>query len=104
MIETSKDVLFLILALCVAFITFFSCWGLYYIVMMLKRGHQVIKEVSDLIAYTREKMEKVERLIDTLEEKINNSASYLPLLFKGITELVGFFKKKSEKGKQKKSA
>ena len=103
MVDTSKDVLYLTIALCVAIFTFFMSWGLYYIVMMLKKGNDALKEVSSLISFLKEKAERVGRLIDTLEEKITHSVSYLPLLFKGVTELIDFFKKKKEKSKQKKS-
>lgn len=101
MLDTSKDILNLILALCVACFTFFLCWGLYYMVMMLKKGNEALKELGALMTSVKEKIEKVERLIDTIEEKVTHSVSYLPLLFKGITELMDFFKKKKDKKKQK---
>jgi len=103
MVDTSKDVLYLTIAVCVAVFTFFMSWGLFYMVMMLKKGNDALKEVSSLISSLKEKAERISRFMDTLEEKITHSASYLPLLFKGITELIGFFKKKKEKSKQKKS-
>lgn len=101
MLETSKDLLNIVLAICIAVFTFFLCWGLYYMVMMMKKGNQALKEVSDLIAGIKQKIEKVEKLIDIIEEKVTHSASYLPLVFKGITELLEFFKKKKDKTKQK---
>ena len=73
MVDTSKDVLYLTIALCVAIFTFFMSWGLYYIVMMLKKGNDALKEVSSLISFLKEKAERVGRLIDTLEEKITHS-------------------------------
>jgi TRAP-type C4-dicarboxylate transport system permease small subunit len=102
MLETSKDLLNLVLALCIAVFTFFLCWGLYYMVMMLKKGNEALKEISHLVASIKEKIEKVEKLIDAWEEKISHSVSYVPLLFKGISELIDFFKKKKDKSKQTK--
>jgi len=57
MFETSKDILYLALALSAVIFTFFVCWALYYIVMMLKKTHAVINEVSGLISSIKEKLE-----------------------------------------------
>jgi hypothetical protein len=70
--------------------------------MMLKRAHSTIKEVSDLIASIKEKIDRLEDLFKTVEEKLKHSASYLPLVMKGITELIGFVKRKKEKKAQSK--
>jgi len=102
MLDTSKDLLFLMLSLCVVVFTFFLCWALYYITMMLKRAHLAIKEVSDLIASIKDKLDRLEGLLKTVEEKIKHSASYLPLVMKGVTELIGFVKRKKEAKEQKK--
>lgn len=101
MFDTSKDVLFWVLAASIAVFTFFLCWALYYIVMMLKKAHGMIAEISELIANIKNKLERLEQLFDTIEEKIKSSASYLPLVFKGITELIEFFKKKKEERAKK---
>lgn len=103
MFETSKDVLFIVLAFCIAIFTFFICWASYYIVMMLKRAHGAIKEISELIVSIKEKINRVEKLFNAIEEKIKHSASYLPLVLKGITELLNYFKKKKETRQEKKS-
>ena len=104
MFETSKDILYLALALSAVIFTFFVCWALYYIVMMLKKTHAVINEVTGLISSIKEKLERLEGLFNSLEEKIKNSANYLPLVFKGVTELVTYLKgKKENKRKTKKT-
>lgn len=102
MFETSKDLLNIIIALCILTFTFFVSWALYYIVMMLKKTHLVISEVSSFITSLKEKLEKVEQLLATIEDKIKNSASYLPLVLKGVSELISYFKNKKEKKSQKK--
>ena len=104
MIETSKDLLYIAIGGAVVLLTFFLCWALYYIAMILKRAHLMVKEISDLIVSIKEKLERVEQLINTIEEKIKSSASYLPLVFKGITELIGYIKKKKEGKAKKKKA
>lgn len=105
MLETSKDLLFVALAVCAVALTFFMSWALYYIVMMLKKTHTMVNEISELVMSVKQKLERVEQLFDTIENKIKNSASYLPLFFKGITELVDYVKKRREdKPKRKKAS
>ncbi len=94
MFETSKDLLNWVLAISVGLLTVFLIWGLYYIIMLLKRGYAIIREVSDLITSIKEKLDRLERLFDEIEEKLKHSASYLPLVMKGVTEILEFVKKK----------
>lgn len=101
MIESSKDILYLVIAISIAILTVFFVWSLYYIAMILKRAHQAVEEVQDLIVKVRERVEQLESLIKHVEEKITSTASYLPLVVKGLTELIGYFKKKRQ---QKKTA
>lgn len=102
MFETSKDVLNWVISGSVVLLTIFTTWGLYYIVMLLKKGYATVKEVSDFIGSLKEKLDRLEKLFDAIEDKIKNSASYLPLLLKGVTELLDYFKKKKDKKKTKK--
>lgn len=102
MLETSKDILYLILALAIAVLTFFIAWAIYYLVMILKKFSELVKEFESMVTSAKEKLERLESLFNTIEEKIKHSASYLPLLFKGITELVDYFKKKKVKKEKQK--
>ena len=104
MFETSKDVLNWVISVSVVLLTIFFVWGLYYIVMLLKKGYAMVKEISDIINSLKEKLERLEKLFDTIEDKIKNSASYLPLLLKGVSELLYYFKKKKDQRKTKKLA
>ncbi len=97
MLETSKDLLYIALAVSALLLTFFLSWALFYIVSMLKRARDMVNSFSDLVTSIKEKIERLESLIDTIEEKFKNSASYIPLLVKGITEISGFVKRKKER-------
>lgn len=104
MLETSKDFLFLAIAICVIVFTFFLSWAIYYVVMILKRAHLMVKEVSDLIASFKDKLNKLEELLETIQEKVKHSASYLPLIMKGVTELIDYIKRKKQDKENKKKA
>ncbi|MFC1687527.1 hypothetical protein ACFL0L_03020 [Patescibacteria group bacterium] len=103
MFDTTKDILYLVLAIGVVVLTFFLGWSLYYVTMMLKRAHAVFKEVEGLISGIKDRLQQLESLFKKIEEKVTSSASYLPLLMKGVTELLSFVKKRRENKKAKKS-
>jgi hypothetical protein len=105
MLDASREILLIVLAFCAAILTFFICWALYYIVMMLKRAREVTDEVSDVVRLVKEKIERLGSLLDAVEEKLKNTAGYLPLVLKGVTDLVDYFKRRHEdKAKRSKTA
>jgi hypothetical protein len=92
MLQTSHDLLNLVIAAAVAGFTFFVCWALFYLVMILRQGFRVVKE-------TREWMDKVSNILDILKEKIEHSTSYLMLIGEGVKKLAEVIKERSEKKK-----
>ncbi|MFH1207918.1 MAG: hypothetical protein V1668_04995 [Patescibacteria group bacterium] len=104
MLESSKEILLIVLALSAALLTFFISWALYYIVMMLKRAREVTDEVSGVIRLVKEKIERLGTLFDAVEDKLKNTAGYLPLVLKGVTDLVDFFRRRNaDKAKRSKT-
>ena len=101
MFETSNDFINIAIGTAIIIFTIFLCWALYYIVMMLKRASQATKEISEFISSLKEKLDKFENLLSTIEEKIKNTTSYIPLLMKGVTELIGYISKKKEEKTEK---
>ncbi|KKW00273.1 MAG: hypothetical protein UY34_C0032G0001 [Parcubacteria group bacterium GW2011_GWA2_48_9] len=47
MFDTTKDILYFVLALAVVVLTFFMAWSLYYVTMMLRRSHLLFKEIEE---------------------------------------------------------
>lgn len=87
MFETSKDILYYVLAFCILWITVFICWFLFYVVSIIGSVRKVIKGIQ-------EKLEKVDELINLVKDKVEHSATYLPLIVEGIGKLVDYFKDK----------
>ncbi|MDD4271601.1 MAG: hypothetical protein PHF50_02240 [Patescibacteria group bacterium] len=94
-INDSRDLLNIIIALSVLLFTIFSCWALYYLARILQQFFKVVKE-------TRDRLNKFDELVKMLKEKIEHSASYLPLIFEGIKKLVELLKNRAEKKKRSK--
>jgi len=71
MFETSKDILYLVIAFCILWITVFLCWVFYYIVKILKNANQIAEEfrsrlqlLTEAISYVRGKVENIHTLLN----------------------------------------
>lgn len=94
MFETSKDLLLIILAVCILGFTIFICWAIYYFIMILRQANQIVKDI-------REKIKKIDDTITLIKEKIEHSASHLTLLAEGVRQTMVYMKEKKEKKKKK---
>ncbi len=80
-----RDLLYLVGAICLAWITVFLCWALYQIGKLVHQANEVVEE-------TREKVERVERTLTSM-------GKYLAFLAEGGKQLVSLLKGKKKKGK-----
>ena len=87
-LESSKDLLYVVISFCVLWLTIFIAWSIYYLAMIMRQVYQIIKEM-------RERINKVDEIIKALKEKIEHSASYLVLISEGVKKLVEVVKEKS---------
>lgn len=90
LIETSKDLLFVVIAFCILWVTIFICWILYYLIMTTKRVHDTVKA-------TKEKVDKVGEILELAKNKIESGASYVGAVVEAIVKLTDYFKKKKGK-------
>ncbi|MEK7139218.1 MAG: hypothetical protein AAB817_00785 [Patescibacteria group bacterium] len=84
MLETSKDLFFVVLSFCVLWLTVFLCWMLYYVAMLLKQGYELTRGLQTVIG-------KVNSVIDAAKGKFEKSTSHLGLLADSVGQLVKFF-------------
>ena len=70
LIETSKDILYLVISFCVLWVTVFLCWMFYYVTRILKNANQIVEEfrmrlqiLTDTINYIRGKVEHISGLM-----------------------------------------
>ena len=90
MLETSKDILNIVLAISIGSIAFFLCWGLYYLVQV---GRNIYKMVSGF----KERLDKIDEILKLVKDKVEHSTSYLLLIGEGVKKLVEIMKKREEK-------
>ena len=91
-INDSQNLLYIIISISILGLAFFTCWAIYYLARILQQAFQVTKEMRD-------RLHKVDTVIDTLKEKIEHSASYLLLIGEGVKKLVEIMKSRAEKKK-----
>ncbi len=70
MFENSKDILYLVIAFCVLWVTVFLCWMFYYVTRILKNANQIAEEfrarlqiLTETINYLRGKVESIHSLV-----------------------------------------
>src|SRR3989339_973376 len=70
MLETTKDILYLVISFCVLWVTVFLCWTFYYVMRILRNANQIVEEfrvrlqaLTEAINYIRGKVEHISGLL-----------------------------------------
>jgi hypothetical protein len=87
MLSTSSDILNLVLALCVAILTFFLSLSLYYFISSAQKIHRLIRQVEAGVS-------KADEVVTIVREKLKNGSAYLMVLAEVAKQAVEFAKKK----------
>ena len=90
MLETSKDLFFIILGLCILWFTVFVCWMMYYLIAMLR-------DFSKMTLSVREKLETVDKILKLVKEKLEKGSNHMALITDSVIKLVGFVMEKQKK-------
>ena len=96
LIQDSKDLLYVVLAFCILWLTIFLAWFIYYLAMMMREFFKIAREA-------REGVSKASEAIDALKQRIEHSASYISLIGDGVKKLVEVAKEHSGAAKKQKS-
>ncbi|MFA5024420.1 MAG: hypothetical protein WC523_05690 [Patescibacteria group bacterium] len=95
MFSTSLDILNLVLAICIAALTFFLCWGIYYFVVSVQKVHRVVKRIEIGVA-------KAEEVINVAKDKLKNSSAYFMILAEIAKKAMEFVQEKRAQGRETK--
>lgn len=90
MFDSSKDILFIVIAVSVAVLTFLFAWLLIYMIRIFRRAYGAVNMIS-------EKIEMLARLVDTLKEKIEHSATAVTVLSQTIGKVAEYWTKRRSK-------
>ena len=93
MLETSQDLLFIILAFCALLLTVLMSFALFYVVMILRNANKMITEF-------RKKLERMDEIIDFLKDKLGEGFATFAVLAKGVLKIVEIFRETKRKRKK----
>lgn len=89
-----QDLLYLVGAISLAWITVFLCWVLFEI-------GKLIHQANALVTDTREKIGRFERAIAAIGEKLGATSQYLGFIAEGGKQLLSFLHNREEKQERK---
>ncbi|MFH0950859.1 MAG: hypothetical protein V1765_00080 [bacterium] len=81
----SQDILYLVLAFCVLWLTVFLIWFVYYLIASIRQFYLVTKAV-------KKKVDEVDEIMQMLKNRIERSSSYLSIIVDGVKKMVDIFK------------
>lgn len=94
LIESSKDILLLVLAFCALWFTAFVCWALYYVITILRDASNAVSEIRDRIA-------AIDGAVRAVREKVEASLGSFGIVAAGMKMLGGYLSKRKEKAAEK---
>lgn len=92
-IESSRDILNIVLAFCILWLTIFIAWFVYYMVMIVREVFKVTREMRDRI-------NRIDEFFVGIKDKFDHASAYFALfgeLIKKVIAMVG-----EREGKEKK--
>jgi hypothetical protein len=93
-LESSKDILFLVLAFCALWFTAFVCWALYYLISILRDASRTVHDI-------REKIHAIDEAVRAVRERIENSFGSFGAVATGVRMLGSYLMKRKEKAAEK---
>lgn len=84
MIESTKDIFWLIASISLGLATIFFCWGVYYLIMILRNFHRLVHSI-------RAKIDLIDRILQLIRDKLEKTSSHLSLIADSLIKVVGFF-------------
>ncbi len=95
MFESSQDVFYLTISLCVAVFTGFLVWIMYYVA-------QISRQSNEMITDFRIKMEELDASVKELKEKVSNSIDSISMISDQVASVLEVVKNFSGGDKKRK--
>lgn len=80
-LETSQDILYLVISFCVLWVTVFLCWMFYYAMRILRNASQIVEEF-------RMRLQALTDAINYIRGKVENISSLMSIASEGVTGMV----------------
>lgn len=93
---TPHNILLIVLTVCIAVLTGFFAWFLYYLIA-------IVRDLRQTTHILHEKVEQVGTILDAIREKIGDSVSTLTILTQVVTKLTERWQQRRAKRSSKSS-
>ena len=96
MIDTTKDIFWLVAACSLGFFTFFVCWGLYYFI-------KIFQDAEKMVSSIKQKIDLIDNILKLAKEKLEHTSGHLTAISDNIFKIVSYFieRQGEKKGKKK---
>ncbi len=85
MLNTSQDLLYLVGAFAVLWLTIFLCWFFYYLILILRDVRQTTLDIKEKVAWWGD-------LLQTIKEKLVSSTATAALVMRSGLELINYYR------------
>ncbi len=93
--STSQDILLLIIAICVLWLTIVSAWLLYHLISVARYINQTVKNL-------KEKVQSAEGVMTFFKNKITTNTTYLTLIATAIAKLITIMSSQTKNSRKSK--
>lgn len=96
MLYSSQDLLNIVFAFCVLWLTIFLSWTLYYVALILRDAYRMTEEL-------RQRLQTVDQFVKLVSEKLEHTTSYLGLMVETMGRLMSYFEARGETKRKRSS-
>ena len=89
MLYSSQDLLNIVFAFCILWLTIFLSWVLYYVALILRDAYRMADDL-------RERLQAIDRFVKLVSEKLEHTTSYLGLMVETLGRLMAYFEARGE--------
>ena len=84
-LDSTRDILFVVLAIAVGWVAVMLCWALFELATLLRKANRVVAE-------TEQKIIRIEHGVMALKERVESSVNYLGILAEGGKAVMAMLK------------
>lgn len=98
-LESTKDILYLVIAISIVWITVFMCWMFYYMAKILRNANQIVEEFRVKLQTLTEAIQHVKKRIEQMSDLMTLGTNGVSGLLKKVAtrKAKNFINKNSEK-------
>lgn len=89
-LESSKDLLYIVIAFSILWLTIFTSWAIYYFAMILKQARDTVRDMRTAITL-------FEKLLSSIQSKVETSSTHLAFLVESVKQGMQFMNERNAK-------